>query len=165
MIAEQMRKLFAYNNWAWQQVYASVRELDEAAYRAPRPIFGDSSIHNVLVHAMSAEYIWLERCRGTSPTGLFAPEDYADFDAVVQQWRKFTHGWGNYVQWLSDEDLERVVDYRNTRGNGFSLPLVDILQHVINHATEHRSQLTPILFALGKPTEPLDYMLFRLRQR
>jgi uncharacterized damage-inducible protein DinB len=59
--------------------------------------------------------------------------------------------------------LARPVEYRNTRGNGFTLTLVDIVQHVANHATEHRSQITPILFQLGQPTQPLDFMLFCLR--
>ena len=30
----------------------------------------------------------------------------------------------------------------------------DALRHVFNHATEHRSQMTPLLAQLGHPTEP-----------
>lgn len=163
MIADQMRKLFAFNNWAWQRVFESVETLDVDTYKAPRPIFGES-IHGTLVHALSAEYIWLMRCKGESPNAMLDPTDYPDFTAVVTDWRRITHTWANYIQWVTDEQCQQQIAYQNTRGQAFTLPLVDILQHVVNHATEHRSQVTPILFHLGAPTRPLDYMLFRLQR-
>lgn len=163
MISDQMRKLFGYNNWAWQRVFASVEKLDLEAYHAPRPVFG-GSIHGVLVHAMSAEYVWLMRCKGESPSAMLDPKDYADFTAVVTDWRRIIHNWANEVQWLTDERCFEPIHYETTRGQKRTLPLVDILQHVINHATEHRSQLTPILYHLDVPTEPLDYMLYCLQR-
>ncbi len=163
MIANQMRKLFAFNNWAWDRVFDSVEKLPAEAYHAPRQLF-EGSIHATLVHGFSAEYIWLARCEGSSPEALFDPRDYAGFAAVRESWQPVTDKWRGYVQELSDEECAQIIAYRNTRGNGFSLPLVDILQHVVNHATEHRSQLTPILYHLELPTQPLDYMRFQLRR-
>jgi uncharacterized damage-inducible protein DinB len=164
MVAEQMRKLIGYNQWAWRRVFASVEKLDPADYHAERALF-QGSIHGTLVHSMAAEWIWLSRCQGESPTALFDPHDYADFTAVEAAWREIFHKWANTVQWLDDAQCARMVDYRNTRGSGFALALVDIIQHVANHAIEHRSQLTPILAGLGAPTQPLDYMLFMVRGR
>jgi uncharacterized damage-inducible protein DinB len=164
MIAEQMRKLMAYNQWAWRRLFASAAKLDTADYQAERMLF-QGSIHGTLVHSMAAEWIWLSRCQGESPTVLFDPHDYADFTAVQAAWAEIFHKWANTVQWLDDAQCARMVDYRNTRGSGFALALADIIQHVANHATEHRSQLTPILAGLGAPTQPLDYMLFMVRGR
>lgn len=163
MIAEQMRTIFGYNGWAWARVSRSVEKLDAAAYHAPRPAFL-GSIHALLVHAMSAEALWYARANGESPSSLLAPDAFADFAAVRAQWREITHRWSNYVQWLDDEDCRRPIAYRTTTGVPHTLELVDILQHVVNHATEHRSQITPILYELGYPTQPLDYMLYRLGQ-
>jgi uncharacterized damage-inducible protein DinB len=163
MIAEQMRKLFAYNSWAWQRVFTSVEKLDETTYRAERPIFYNT-IHGLLVHAMSAEYLWLSRCRGHSPDTVLQPEEYADFAGVRDHWSKIGHSWGNFLQGLNDAHCERVINYLNTRGEPYSQTLVDILQHVVNHSTEHRSQLTPILYKSGVPTQPLDYILFQTRR-
>ncbi len=117
-----------------------------------------------MVHCLSAEYIWLTRCQGSSPEGLFDPQDYADFAAVRESWQPVSDNWRSTLQGLNDESCAQFIEYRNTRGSGFSLQLVDILQHVINHATEHRSQLTPILYHLDLPTQPLDYMRFQLRR-
>ena len=161
MIAEQMRKLFAFNEWAWLWVFASVEKLDEEAYKEPRVLF-EGNIHATLVHCMSAESVWMSRCLGISPDAMFNPESYADFLVVRMAWQPVSRDWRSFLQIVSDEDCRRIVEYQNTRGNEFSLPMVDILQHVVNHATEHRSQLTPLLFDLGIPTRPLDYMLFQL---
>ena len=48
MIADQMRKVFAFNSWAWQRAFASVEKLNNQAYHAPRQLF-DSSIHGILL--------------------------------------------------------------------------------------------------------------------
>ncbi|MCA9958247.1 MAG: DinB family protein [Anaerolineales bacterium] len=162
MIADQMRRLFSYNTWAWQHVYACVEKLDDTAYHASRSLF-QGSIHSLLVHSMSAEQIWFVRCHGESPNTLFNAADFADFAAVRAQWGPIRHGWANYLQWLSDEDCKKFINYRNTKGQPYSVRQLDILQHVVNHATEHRSQLTLVLHEVGFPTEPLDYILFRTR--
>lgn len=162
MIANQMRKLFAFNSWAWQQVFTTVEKVSDEEYHKPRQLF-DGSIHGTLVHCLAAERIWLSRIEGVSPQALFDPQKFADFNAVIYEWQPITAQWANYVQDLTDEQCGQFVEYRNTRGSGFSLLLVDILQHVTNHATEHRSQLTPILYHLDVPTKPLDYMRFQLR--
>jgi len=161
MVAQQMRKMFAFNSWAWQRVFASVEQLNDQAYKEPRNLF-DGSIHGTLVHCMSAEDIWYSRCKGSSPGSLFDPRDFADFKAVRAFWQTIWDNWADFLRSLSDDQCAGVVNYKNTRGDNFSLILVDVLQHVVNHATEHRSQVTPILYHLDVPTQPLDYMLFQL---
>lgn len=160
MVAEQMRKLFAFNEWAWQRVFASVRKLDEESYTEPRLLF-EGNIHATMVHCMAAESIWLSRCIGISPDSLFKPDTYADFSAVRTAWQPITRDWRSFLKLVDDKDCRRIVEYQNTRGAEFAAPLVDILQHVVNHATEHRSQLTPILYDLDLATLPLDYILFQ----
>lgn len=160
MIADHMRRLFSYNNWAWQHVYKSIEQLSSVDYHASRPIF-HHSIHSLLVHSFAAEQIWYVRCQGESPTILPDPAEFPDFAAVNQTWSIVRHSWANYLQWLSDDDCKRMIEYRNTAGTPSALHLSDILQHVMNHATEHRSQLTPVLVELGVPTRPLDYAYYR----
>ncbi|MCL4867631.1 MAG: DinB family protein [Anaerolineae bacterium] len=157
------QKLFAYNAWAWDRVFASVEKLDAAAYHAPQPFFW-GSIHGLLVHCLAAEWIWYSRCQGNSPTTLLNPDDYPDFVAVRSAWQPIRENWFNYVNSLADEQMTQTIQYRNTRGQTFNLVLSDLLHHVMNHATEHRSQLTPTLYNLDFPTPPLDYMAFCLQQ-
>ena len=163
MLADQMRTLFEFNAWAWNHVLKSVNNLDNAAYQAKRPLFDQTSLHELLVHGLAAESIWLSRCLGQSPTALFNPDAYNDSTAVQQHWAAVRDDWTHFLRGLTDKDMSRLIAYQNTRGDSYSLKLVDILQHVVNHATEHRSQMTPILSQLGVPTPPLDYMRFRLQ--
>ncbi|MCA9971842.1 MAG: DinB family protein [Anaerolineales bacterium] len=162
MIADQIRRLFTYNTWAWQHVFVGIEQLDTAAYHAERPIF-HGSLHGLLVHALSAEHLWYERCRGNNPEQVFDPAAFADFSAVRARWGPVRHSWANYLQWLDDEACKQFVDYRTTDGAPYSMRLLDILQHVVNHATEHRSQMTLLLFQLGISTMPIDYARFRTR--
>ncbi len=159
----QIQKLFVYNAWAWDHLFASVEKLDAAAYRVDRPFFW-GSIHGLLVHALTAEWIWYVRCQGESPTRLLNPDDYPDFAAVRSAWQPVNADWIVYVGSLTDADLLRRIEYRNTKGYGYNIGLADLLQHVMNHATEHRSQLTPLLYNLGVPTPSLDYLAFCLEQ-
>jgi uncharacterized damage-inducible protein DinB len=162
MLADQIRRYFAFNAWAWDRTFASVVRMEDHAYFAPRQLF-EGSVHATLAPCLAAEYIWLERCNGRSPQALFDPQAFADCSAVQERWQGITAGWQMLLGDLTDESCAREVTYRNTRGEQFTLPLQDICQHVINHATEHRSQLTPILYHEGWPTEPLDYALYCLQ--
>lgn len=159
MIPEQMQKLFAYNEWAWQRVFPSLGKLPDKEYKQDRAAFW-GSLHGLTVHCLAAEALWLLRCQYQSPTYILDPDDYPDLAAVRKHWATVSQDWRSFVAGLREADYGRVLDYRNTRGNGFSAPTVDVLQHVVNHATEHRSQMTPLLHQLGVPTPPLDYMLF-----
>lgn len=163
MIATHITQLFAYNATAWDSVFQSLAKLDDETYKAPRPFFW-GSLHEAAVHCLMAESIWLARCQGSSPSTLLNPADYADFSAVKTHWLTVRADWEDYLARLTPAGYNQPIEYRNTKGNGFSLILKDILQHVINHATEHRSQMTPTLYNLGVPTVPLDYMSFCLRQ-
>jgi uncharacterized damage-inducible protein DinB len=163
LISQQIQKLFGYNEWAWQRVFPSLVHLDDTEYRKERPQFW-GSLHSGLVHCLAAETIWLLRVQGQSPTTVLQPEAFPDLAAVRQQWVARNQEWQAMAGRLTDEELGRVIEYRNTRGNGFSMALVDIMQHVVNHSTEHRSQMTPILHQLGVPTPPLDYMVFCVRE-
>lgn len=163
MFTHHFERRFAYNNWAWDAVFASLEKLDEAEYLAERPFFW-KSLHEVTVHCLSAEYVWLNRCLGQYVT-MFDPAGLPNFPAVKERWLPVRADFTTFLNGLSEADYQnRMVDYRNSRGNGFALSLPDLLTHVLNHATEHRSQMTPVLHNLGVPTAGLDYMRFALFQ-
>ena len=94
---------------------------------------------------------------------MLQASDFADFTAVTGQWRTIRHAWANYLQPLSDEQIQQPLPGSDGLGARFRIQIVDAILHVVNHGTEHRSQLTPILAELGAPTKPLDYMRFRVR--
>ncbi len=161
MMIRQLASLFRYNAWAWNRVLPSLARLDETAYRQVRPFFW-RSLQELLVHCLAAELIWYERLHGHSPSALLDPAEAPTVAAVEARWAPLPAAWQEFIAGQDEGDLQRPLAYRNTRGEPFVLPVVDILHHVVNHATEHRSQLTPVLFQLGVPTPPLDYLRYCL---
>ena len=155
------RTLFVYNEWAWQRIFSSLEALSQVDYYAERPFFW-GSLHGLAVHGYSAEWIWYHRCQGNAPGASPSEDDYATLADLRADWDPLREAWREYVSALAANDLERVVFYRNSKGASLSVPLKDILRHVVNHGTEHRSQMTPVLHQLGHPTSPLDYIYFIL---
>ncbi len=160
-MSTRFSQLFDYNQWAWNHVLTACAKLEPAAYQEARSFFW-GSIHGLVVHGMNAEYIWHARLNGVSPSAMFNPDDYPDLAAVRARWQEIDAALRSYVAGLTAADLERVIAYRTTYGDEYQLPIEVILQHVINHATEHRSQVTPTLYNLGAATPPLDYVRFVL---
>lgn len=155
-------RMFEYNEWAWQRVFSSLTLLADADYFAERPFFWHS-LHGLAVHSFGADWIWLQRCRGVSPSALPSRESVADVADLRRRWDPVRAEFRAYVEGLTDEQLAADVTYRDLAGTPYRFSLDDLLRHVMNHATEHRSQMTPVLFQLGHPTEPLDYLYFARR--
>jgi len=58
------------------------------------------------------------------------------------------------VERLTPADLDRVVSYKNTEGKAIAPPLWQVLQHVPNHATHHRSEIATMLTMIsGSPAD------------
>lgn len=159
MSSQRIQKMFNYHQWAWRHVFASVHKLDEAEYRMERPFFW-GSIHNVLAHSVSADYIWLNRTIGNHIYRLSDGNDYADFEEILEQWMAIWDDWSALLRSFTENEYESPIKYRTTEDIDQQTVLADILHHMINHGTEHRSQLTPLLFQLGHPTPALDYIAY-----
>lgn len=57
-----------------------------------------------------------------------------------------------YVRWcdlLRADDARDVLQYTNSRGEEMAKPLDLVLQHIFNHQTHHRGQITAGLSCLG----------------
>ena len=155
-------RMFEYNEWAWQRVFPSLAALPDEEYFAERPFFWHS-LHGLAVHSFGAEWVWLQRCRGVSPSALPSLESVADLADLRRRWDPLRAEFREYVAGLTDEQVAVDIVYRDTAGKPYTFGLGDLLRHVMNHATEHRSQMTPTLFQLGHPTEQLDYLYFARR--
>ena len=164
LLKNHFKEQFAYNYWAWKQISASVARLDEKSRKANRGFFW-GSIDGMLHHGFVAEYIWYERVIGRNPAKeLFDPAYFADFAALRARWQEVSADWEQYLESIYPNNLRRRISYFTNSGQLRESILSDILQHVLMHGMEHRSQLTPTLYKLDVATEPLDYIdycLFR----
>ena len=62
---------------------------------------------------------------------------------------------------IGPEAVEQTIEYKDLRGNDQSDPLWQMLQHVVNHGTYHRRQITTMLRQLdAAPPKSMDLIAF-----
>jgi uncharacterized damage-inducible protein DinB len=159
MEPDEVRELYDYNVWANHCILdASAALTEEQFFRDLRSSF--RSVRDTIVHILGAEWIWLERCNGRSPGALPPPEPFVSVSHVRARWGEIERDQLEFVRGLSAADLDRVIDYRNQRGNRFAYPLQKVLRHVVNHSTYHRGQVASMLRQLGVVPAATDLLLY-----
>jgi uncharacterized damage-inducible protein DinB len=157
-----LRELFEYNYWARdRQLQACAAITQEQFLRPMGSSF--SSLRDTLAHLVAAEWVWLERWRGHSPTAVEAQEYSADkfptLGAIQERWGAVERGVRGYLATLNEEMLIRPLTYINTQGETWTYPLWQTLLHVVNHQTYHRGQVTTLLRQLGAQAPAIDYLV------
>lgn len=152
MNVEYFRRLYDYNYAAhrrlWQECILPLS--DEQFARDLGYSLG--SVRGQVVHVMGAEWLWLSRLQGESPTALPGPEDYPTRDAIRARWDEIEALIRRYMSALRDEDMLATVEYRTTSGQPRRNARWEILAHVVNHGTDHRAQILAMIHQLGGPT-------------
>jgi uncharacterized damage-inducible protein DinB len=154
MSLAMIRDLYAYNRWANHRLFDFAAALgEEACSRDLGKHFSMPTVTRMFAHLYGAEWIWLNRWRGSSPTSLPGAE-LGTMAAVRQTWDGLEAEEQAFVEGLSDADLGRTIDFKNTEGKAYSAPLGQLLQHVANHATHHRSEIATMVTLLsGSPPD------------
>jgi uncharacterized damage-inducible protein DinB len=154
MALDLVRGLYEYHWWANRRLFDAAAGLgEEAARRDVGVQFSFPTLTRMFGHLYGADWIWLSRWRGISPPTLPGGE-FRTLAEVRQCWDALEEEQRGFIGALAVGDLGRVVDWRNTEGKAFRLPLWTLLQHVPNHATHHRSEIaTMITLMSGSPPD------------
>ena len=154
MSVAMIRDLYEYHRWANRRLFEFAAGLGEAACgREVGAHFSMPTVMGMFGHLYGADWIWLSRWRGTSPTRLPGPE-FTSMAEVRRTWDPLEAEQRAFVDALGEADLARSVEYRNTEGRPFRAPLGPLLQHVANHATHHRSEIATMVTILsGSPPD------------
>src|SRR5436309_13056898 len=114
MTSELVRTLYRYNAWATARILERAARLRPDELAAPSGA-SFSSVRETLVHIMAAQWIWLARWQGTSPTSLLDAGGFPDVASLRARWDRSERETQRFVAGLTDADLAKVVEYRNTR--------------------------------------------------
>ncbi|HEY0810552.1 MAG TPA: DinB family protein, partial [Longimicrobiales bacterium] len=71
----------------------------------------------------------------------------------------------SFIDNLTDIDLDRIVSYRNFKGESHANPLWQLLRHLVNHSTYHRGQVTTMLRQVGHEPVSTDLVLFYRQEK
>lgn len=160
----------AYNRWMNEQVYSAAAKLSHEAVVEDRGAFF-GSILGTLNHLLIADRIWLHRF-ATHPSRFAAldplrmrarPLDLSaiehdtlpalhtariELDDMIEAW----------VAEMSEDDLDHVLTYANTKGVISHRLFGSLLMHFFNHQTHHRGQVTTLLTQAGVDVGSTDLL-------
>ena len=166
MTYDDLRLLIDYHYWARDRVLDAVSAITLEQFTRP---MGNSfsSVRDTVAHICAAERIWITRLKGEKPQGLLTPDRLTDVDAARKEWTELEGEMREQLARLGPEAVNRTVEYQDLRGNDQSDVLWQMLQHVVNHATYHRGQITTMLRQLdAAPPKSMDLIVFyRERKR
>jgi uncharacterized damage-inducible protein DinB len=155
MSTELIRDLYGYHHWANRRLFDVAVGLGDAALgRDMGKQWSVPTLKGMFAHIYGSDTIWLTRWRGTSPSRIPGDADFSSMADLRVRWDALESEQRTFVNRLDEAGLARVVTYKNTEGAQFGVALGALLQHVVNHATHHRSEAaTMITLISGSPPD------------
>ncbi|MEO0973400.1 MAG: DinB family protein [Pseudomonadota bacterium] len=150
-----------YNQWFNQRLIDALRTLSPTQlWRDLGAVFG--SIGVTLNHIMVWDLTWLRRIAADSAElpSLRVLDDFAvpsshtdvlfaDLERYGEARAVLDDALITFVSEVVAQGVDRPLRYRTQDGTTFSKPLAGVLQHMFNHQTHHRGQVTALLHQQG----------------
>ena len=157
MTAQEMLALYEFNAWANRRMLGAVAAVKQEDFlRSMGSSFG--SLRDTAAHIYGAECVWLERFQGRSPGSLPDATEFQDVASLREKWEALEARLLGFVGSLTNDDLNRVLEYKTLKFGDYRNPLWQSMQHVVNHGTYHRGQVTTLLRQLGAQPVLTDLM-------
>jgi uncharacterized damage-inducible protein DinB len=143
-----IRFLFGYDRWATAKVLAAAVGVDDMTWSSPN-VIGERGLGGILVHALGAHQRWRHSLSGSPETPTPEREPLLTIEGLRGAWLA---EWPALDAWLAslDDGSMEVVDE--------GLPYWQMLAHVVNHGTQHRSEAAALLTTAGHSPGDLDLL-------
>src|ERR1051326_7560795 len=110
MRVAELTELYDYGYWARDQLLHAIGQLPPEQFT--QPVAGSyGSIRNTLVHVLSAEWGWLDRCGGPPRGPKLNPDDYPTLETLIDRWREVEGSMRAFLAGLTDDDTDRAVEF------------------------------------------------------
>ena len=157
---QELRTLVDYHYWARDRVLQAAESLTEEQLTRD---LGSSfkSVRDTLAHMYAAEWAWCSRWQGRSPTALLSADAFPDVATLRAKWTELERSVRGVLEGLGEAGVSRVFDYKMINGEARRSVFWHMLQHVVNHGSYHRGQVTTMLRQIGAaPGKPMDMIAF-----
>ena len=164
MTVKDLERTFDYGYWANRKLLQVVAQLTPDQFT--QPVAGSyGSVRNTLVHILSAEWGWLDRCGGPTRGPALKPDDYPTLDSVLATWTSVEANLREFLSRLKDEDLIRIVEFTIPGSEKRLMELGALLQHTATHGVHHRGQVALLLRVLGYTPGNVDLLIYDVEKR
>jgi uncharacterized damage-inducible protein DinB len=161
MTVKDLEDAYDYGYWANGKLFDVISQLTPEEFT--RSVAGSyESIRNTMVHILSAEAGWLDRCGGPARGPKLNPVDFPTVESVTQAWNKVEANVREFLAKLKDEDLVRKIEFSFGESEKYSMPLGELLHHAAIHGVHHRGQVAMLLRLLGRAPGDLDIFVYYL---
>lgn len=165
--SENLRMLARYHRWAGRVLLEHLEPFsDDVWYRDEGLFF--QSIHATLNHLLLVDRLWPGRLREepipfNGLDEILEPEREGLIRALEAEWQRII----DYVDSLDDEAAAGLARFRDSQGIERQMPRGPLLQHLANHGTHHRGQISAVITRLGGTAPPMDlgYYLYELAEQ
>jgi len=159
MRVQDLERLYDYTYWANAKLFPVIAQLSPEQFT--QTVAGSyGSIRNTLVHILSAEWGWLDRCGGPPRGERLNSEDYPTFESVAKTWRLVEDNMRTFLANLTDDDLARPIEFALGSGARHTMSVEDLLHHGAVHAVHHRGQVALLLRMLGYTPGNFDLLMY-----
>lgn len=151
MIKEHFLQMLEYDLWANKEIVSILKSTE----------YPEKCLV-LLSHIISAQEIWFERIKKTNSYQILPWDEYTlpECEILVTQCNM---KWTDLIKQLKPEDLDKIIQYRNTKGIEFTDSLKDIITHALNHSNYHRAQINQLLSVNNLKPAVIDYIFYKRR--
>ena len=159
MLTDVVSTMYDYNAWANRRVFDTAARLTPEQFTTAC-LAGQDPVRDTLTHMIEAQAAWFERFRGESEGPELDPRDFADAASLRARWEAIERETRDFLARQDDQSLTRDFVLprpgRDTRVDS----LWQLLLHVVNHGTQHRSEVAAMLTACGHSPGDLDLSVY-----
>ena len=145
--------LFAYDRWATRRILSVIDDLPADVWGATG-IVGDRGLGAILVHQLGAHQRWRLGLAGSDAAAAAARPEREPLPSPDRLARAWAGEWDAMATWLGSA----TDGWLDELGDG--VPMWQLLVHVVNHGTQHRSEAASILTDARRSPGDLDMIFF-----
>jgi len=143
---EGVRRRFRYDDWANRETLRSLQRTQPVPAKAVA----------VFAHVLGAERLWLDRLNGSQPKVAVWPG--LPLERCKDVILELEERWEDFFDDLEGVDLDRAIEYVNSKGERWSNAVGDVLEHVLLHSAYHRGQIAAQVRAAGAEPAYTDFI-------
>lgn len=156
-------RLYEYHVWANEKVFERLQEVPEGVSEQEVPsVF--PTITQTLAHMLKTDYVWLLAMKGESyeevgpKVGVLLQELKGK---NVHELRKlFAESAQQFRDFFGQISMEDTSAYTHPALGTVHARYADIVQHVANHGTYHRGNISAMLRQMGHAGASSDYIFY-----
>ena len=143
---DEVRSLFGYDRWATEKVLSALDGIDDDLWGATG-VVGERGLGSILVHQLGAAQRWRHAIQDTGEGPVPEREPLLSVAELRSRWQAEWPAVDSWIAGMTQETLDYVHE---------GVAVWQMLAHVMNHGTQHRSEAAALLTAAGHSPGELD---------